>query len=70
MTVGLLDVETGNCVDEVNGYTFDCDEDYKLMSLANGSVCAAKECDNFLSNTVQWSRRGCERESVMMLWQL
>ena len=60
----------GNCAEEVNGYTCDCDEDYELMLLENGSVCVAKECKNFLSNTVQRSRRGCERDSVMMLWDL
>ena len=60
----------GNCADEVNGYTCDCDEDHELMLLVNGSGCVAKECQIFFSNAVQWSRRGCERESVMMLWQL
>ena len=29
----------GNCVDEVNGYTCDCDEDHELMLLVNGPVC-------------------------------
>ena len=47
MTVGLVHAETGNCVDEVNGYTCDCDEDNKLMLLVNGSVCVAKECEFF-----------------------
>ena len=36
-----------NCVDEVNGYTCDCDEDCELMLLVKGSVCVAEECENF-----------------------
>ena len=36
-----------NFVDEVNDYTCDCDEDYELMLLVNGSVCVAKECEFF-----------------------
>ena len=36
-----------NCVDEVNGYTCDCDEDYELMLLLNGSVCVANEREIF-----------------------
>ena len=31
-----------NCFDEVNGYTCDCDEDYELMLLVNGSVWNVK----------------------------
>ena len=38
---------SGNCVDKVNGYMCDCDEDYELMLQVNGSVCAAKECGIF-----------------------
>ena len=37
----------GNCVDKVNGYTCDCDEDYELMLHVNGSVTVAKECEIF-----------------------
>ena len=36
-----------NCVDEVNGYTCDCDEDCELVLLVNGSVCVAKEYEMF-----------------------
>ena len=36
-----------NCVDEVNGYTCYCDEDYELMLLVNDSVYVAKECEMF-----------------------
>ena len=59
----------GNCVDKVKCYTFDCDEDCELTLQVNGSV-PGQGMWIFLSNTVQWSRRECERESVMMLWQL
>ena len=59
-----------NCVDEVICYTCDWDEDDELMLLVNGSVCVAKECENFLSNTFKWNRRECERESATMPWQL
>ena len=31
-----------NCVDEVKGYTCDCDEDSELMLQVNGSVCVVK----------------------------
>ena len=58
----------GNCVDEVNGYTCDCDEDHELILLVNGPVCVAKDCEIFFSNTVQWNRRECERASAMMPW--
>ena len=33
--------DCGNCVDKVNGYTCDCDEDHELMLWVNGSVCVA-----------------------------
>ena len=60
-----------NCVDEVNRYTCDCNEDNPgWMLLVNGSVCVAKECEIFLSNTVQWNRRECEHERVTMPWHL
>ena len=36
-----------NCVDEVNGYTCDCDEEHELVLQVNGSVGAAKECEIF-----------------------
>ena len=42
-----------NRVDEVNGYTCDCDEVRELVLQVNGSVCVAKECEIFFSNMVQ-----------------
>ena len=68
MTVGVRHVETAT-VDAVNGYTCDCDEDHELMLLINGSVCVAKECGIFLSNTAQWNRRQRERGSATVPWQ-
>ena len=39
---GLGASRNENCVDEVNGYTCDCDEDFELMLQVSGSVCVAK----------------------------
>ena len=61
---------TESCADEAKDYTCDCDEDCELMLLVHRPACLAKECAIFFSRTVPWSRRGWERESVMMLWQL
>ena len=36
-----------NCVDEVNGYTCDCDEDHELMLQVDGPVCVANEYEIF-----------------------
>ena len=33
---------TGDCVDKVNGYTCDCDEDHELMLQLNGSALRGK----------------------------
>ena len=35
---GLNACRTGDCVDKVNGYTCDCDEDHELMLQVNGSA--------------------------------
>ena len=43
---GLGASRNENCVDEVNGYTCDCDEDFELMLQVSGSVCVAKGCEN------------------------
>ena len=40
---GLNACRNGICVDKVNGYTCDCDEDFELMLQVNGSVCVAKD---------------------------
>ena len=40
----------GNCADEVTCYTCDCDEDYELMLLVNGS-CAWPRNVKFSSRT-------------------
>ena len=44
---GLDACRTCRCVDEVNGYTCDHDEDFELILLVNGSVFVAKDCENF-----------------------
>ena len=49
-----------NCVDEVKRFPVRI----ATMLQVNGSVCVAKECENLLSNTVQWNRRESEHESV------
>ena len=42
MIVSLNACRTGDCVDKVNGYTCDCDEDHELMLQVNGSACVAR----------------------------
>ena len=59
-----------NCVDEVNGYTCDCDEDYELMLLVNGSVCVAKECEIFSRTWFNGARVNANMKAVMTPWQL
>ena len=54
---------TGDCVDKVNGYTCDCDEDRELMLQLNGSACVARNVKISFSNMVQWNRRGSDRKS-------
>ena len=44
---GLDACRNENCVEDVNGHKCDCDEDYELVLLVNGSVCVAKECEIF-----------------------
>ena len=39
---GLNACGTGDCVNKVNGYTRDCDEDHELMLRVNGSACVAR----------------------------
>ena len=69
MTVGLNACRNENCVDEVNGYTCDCDEDHEFMFAGKWLSVRGQGMPKFLSNMVQWSRRECERENVMMPWQ-
>ena len=47
---GLNACRTGDCVDKVNGYTCDCDENRKLMLQVNGSACVARNVKNSFSN--------------------
>ena len=47
---GLNACRTGNCVDKVNGYTCDCDEDRELMLQVNGSACVARSMKISFSN--------------------
>ena len=42
MIVSLNACRTGDCVDKVNGYTCDCDEDHELMLQVNGSACVTR----------------------------
>ena len=49
---------TGDCVDKVNGYTCDGDEDHELMLQINGSACVA--CENFLLQRVQIEGVRCD----------
>ena len=57
MIVSLDACRTGDCVDKVNGYTCDCDEDHELMLQVNGSVCVAKiegvRCDTVLAESAE-----------------
>ena len=48
--VGLLRVETGDCVDKANSYTCDCDEDHELMLQVSGSACVARNVKISFSN--------------------
>ena len=50
---GLNACRTGDCVNKVNGYTCDCDEDHELMLQVNGSACVARNVKNFLLQRVQ-----------------
>ena len=42
MIVSLNACRTRDCVDKVNGYTCDCDEDLELMLQVSGSACVAR----------------------------
>ena len=50
MIASLNACRTGDCVDKVNGYTCDCDEDHELMLRVNGSACVARNMKNSFSN--------------------
>ena len=47
---GLNACRTGDCVNKVNGYTCDCDEDHELMLQVNGSACVTRNVKNSFSN--------------------
>ena len=57
---GLNACRTGDCVDKVNGYTCDCDEDHELMLQLNGSACVARNVKNFLLQRVQIEGVRCD----------
>ena len=40
----------GDCVDKVNFYTCDCDEDHELMLQISGSACVARNMKISFSN--------------------
>ena len=63
MTASLNACRTGDCVDNVNGYMCDCDEDHELMLQVKGSACVARNVKFSFSNMVQWNRRGSDRKS-------
>ena len=60
MIVSLNACRTGDCVDKVNGYTCDCDEDHELMLQLNGSACVARNVKNFLLQRVQIEGVRCD----------
>ena len=60
MIVNLNACRTGDCVDKVNGYTCDCDEDHELMLQVNGSACVARNVKNFLLQRVQIEGVRCD----------
>ena len=41
---------TGDCVDKVNGYTCDCDEDHELTLQVYGSACVTRNVKCSFSN--------------------
>ena len=45
---------TGDCVNKVNGYMCDCNEDHELILQVNGSACVARNVKISFSNMVQW----------------
>ena len=59
-----------NCVDEVNGYTCDCDENFELVLQVNGSVCVAKECEMFSRTRFSGTDVNVNVKGVIMPWQL
>ena len=51
MIASLNACRTGDCVDKVNGYTCDCDEDHELMLRVQWLSVRGKEYENFPSPT-------------------
>ena len=60
MIVSLNACRIGDCVDKVNGYTCDCDEDHELMLQLNGSTCVARNVKHFLLQRVQIAGVRCD----------
>ena len=60
MIVRIDACKTGDCVDKVNVYTCDCDEDHELMLQVNGSACVARNVKNFLFQRVQIEGVRCD----------
>ena len=60
MIASLNACRTGDCVDKVNGFTCDCDEDHELMLQLNGSACVARNVKNFLLQRVQIEGVRCD----------
>ena len=60
MIVSLNACRSGDCVDKVNGYTCDCDEDHELMLHVNGSACVARNVKNFFLQRVQIEGVRCD----------
>ena len=48
--MGLNACRNENCVDEVNGYTCDCDEDHELMFAGKWLSVRGQGMPKFLSN--------------------
>ena len=47
---GLNACRTGDCVNKVNRYTCDCDEDHELMLQVDGSPCVVRNLKISFSN--------------------
>ena len=60
MIVSLNACRTGDCVEKVNGYTCDCDEDRELMLQLKGSACVARNVKIFLLQRVQIEGVRCD----------
>ena len=55
MIVSLNACRTRDCVDKVNGYTCDCDEDLELMLQVSGSACVARNVN--ISLVLTWKSK-------------